>query len=382
MKILFVIPTYKPAYIYGGPIVVVSILAESLVKLGHEVTVYTTTGNGQSELEVEVGKEIVIDGVKVFYFKRLTKDHSHISPGFWNKIYRNVKNFDIVHLHSWWSPSIVLAAAICKFRGVKPILSPHGMFCDYVLYSKNKGKKRLLHLASKTILANTYLHVSTKMEWNESQALMGNNWEGTIIPNLVILSDKNSSGRISNKPFTIGFISRIDPKKGVDILIRALSKVNFEYKLKIAGSGEQKYISYLKDVAKDSGNADKIEWVGWKDNVQKFEFFSSIDLFALTSHNENFAVVVIEALSVGTPVFLSNNVGLSSYVEEKNMGWVTSIKDEEEVTTKLNELFTQKEKQEHIKNNSADVISKDYDIKYLTSQYAEYYSSILESRKN
>ncbi len=47
MKILFVIPTYKPAYIYGGPIVVVSLLAESLVKYGHEVTVYTTTGNGK-----------------------------------------------------------------------------------------------------------------------------------------------------------------------------------------------------------------------------------------------------------------------------------------------------------------------------------------------
>src|SRR6266496_3119649 len=80
MKILFIIPSYKPAYIYGGTTVVVSLLAESLASHGHQVTVYTTTANGKNELEVETGKEIIIDGVKVFYFKRITKDHSHISP--------------------------------------------------------------------------------------------------------------------------------------------------------------------------------------------------------------------------------------------------------------------------------------------------------------
>ena len=60
MKILFIAPSYKPAYIYGGPVVVISLLAESLIKLGHNVTVYTTRAD-TAEIEilgtVQVNKE-------------------------------------------------------------------------------------------------------------------------------------------------------------------------------------------------------------------------------------------------------------------------------------------------------------------------------------
>jgi len=376
MKILFVIPTYKPAYIYGGPVVVVSILAESLVKNGHDVTVYTTTANGKSELAVDIDQVTMIDGVKVFYFKRYTKDHSHLSPGFWKKIYSNVSGFDVVHLHSWWSPSIVLAAAICKLKSVKPVLSPHGMFCDYVLTTKNKLKKQAMHLISKPLLSNTWLHVSTQNEWAESQKMLPQKWDGVIIPNLVILSDAPvARAQAEKKVFTIGFISRIDPKKGLDLLITALSNVSFDYKLKIAGSGDESYVSELKQLSVQLKNHDKLEWLGWKDNLQKFEFYQDIDLFALTSHNENFAVVVIEALSVGTPVLLSNNVGLSDYVNEKNLGWVSNMKVKD-ITENLELLFADKNKRTLINNTAPAIIAQDYEIDNLTRQYSLFYKSI------
>jgi glycogen synthase len=65
MKVLFIVPYYKPAYAYGGPIVVISMLAERLVLLGHEVSVYTTATNGKTELEVEKNIEQLVDGVRV-----------------------------------------------------------------------------------------------------------------------------------------------------------------------------------------------------------------------------------------------------------------------------------------------------------------------------
>src|SRR5436190_12009760 len=343
MKILFIIPSYKPAYIYGGTVVVVSLLAESLVSEGHEVTVYTTTANGKNELKVEEGKEIIIDGVKVFYFKRITKDHSHISPTFWKKIFTSARHFDVVHLHSWWSPCMIVAAILCKLKGIKPILSPHGMFCNYVLNTNNKYKKQFLHFFSRSSLRNTFLHTSTQMEWHESQAMVEGNWKGAILPNLVRLNSEPPGERIKNTPFTIGFISRIDPKKGIDILIKALSKVSFDYKLKIAGAGEETYINYLKELSIKCGNADKIDWVGWKNNDEKFQFYNSIDVLALISLNENFAVVVIESLSVGTPVLLSKQVGLSKYVEENDLGWITPI-EVNKVTSALEQLYRDKEK--------------------------------------
>ncbi|HKB44458.1 MAG TPA: glycosyltransferase [Chitinophagaceae bacterium] len=380
MKILFIIPSYKPAYIYGGTIVVVSLLAESLAGQGHEVTVYTTTANGKNELKVEAGKEIIIDGVKVFYFKRITKDHSHISPVFWKMIFNTVKHFDVVHLHSWWSPCMVVAAGLCKLKGIKPVLSPHGMFCNYVLYANNKYKKQLLHFFAKPLLRNTFLHTSTQMEWHESQAMIDGGWKGAVLPNLVQLNSWASTERIQNTPFVIGFISRIDPKKGIDILIKALSNVSFDYRLKIAGTGEETYINYLKELSIKCGNADKIDWAGWKDNIEKFQFYNSIDLLALISLNENFAVVVIESLSAGTPVLLSDQVGLSKYVEEKDLGWITPI-GISKVTLALEQLYRDKEKRMAIQKKATSIIQNDYNIKKLTNEYVELYNKI-RSKKN
>ena len=382
MKILFIIPTYKPAYHYGGTTVVVSLLAESLAARGNEVTVYTTTANGNKELEVPMAREVMLNGVSVYYFKRLTKDHTHIAPGFWIKIARTVDRFDQVHLHSWWSPSIVLAAAICKWKGVQPVLSPHGMFCDYVLGSGMKRSKKWIRLLGRSLLKNSFLHVSTKMEWNESQRLLGEKWPGAIIPNLVILpAEQSVVPKPTNEVFTIGFLSRIDPKKGVDLLIRALANVSFPYQLKIAGSGEDSYIRYLKQLSVDCGNEDCIEWVGWKGSQEKFSFFSSIDLFALTSHNENFAVVVIESLSVGTPVFLSNQVGLGSYVEDNQLGW-TSPLDLEQIRRQLEEIYLAREERQRIAAEAPGVIRKDFDPAYRSKEYEAFYASIHLNQKH
>jgi glycosyltransferase involved in cell wall biosynthesis len=379
MKILFVIPTYKPAFVYGGPVVVVSMLAEALVNMGHDVSVYTTTGNGKTELDVPINIPIMTDGVKVYYFKRYTKDHSHISPGFLKKILLNVNQYDVVHLHSWWNPLIILAAGICKLKGVRPVLSPHGMFCKYILVTRNKVKKQLTHLVTKSFLANCYLHVSTLMEWKESQ-LMVNNWGGIIIPNLVKLSYPVTEAieKQPNSSFVIGFISRIDPKKGLEILIAALARVTFDYRLQIAGSGEDAYVNQLKQLAVECGNSEKIDWVGWKDNAQKFQFYSTIDLFALTSHNENFAVVVIESLSVGTPVFLSNNVGLSDYVQEKDLGWVTLIDNPEEIACNFEKVYKDHKKQAVIYKSAPHIIRDDYNVDMLTEKYTSFYTSIIK----
>ncbi|RME09021.1 MAG: glycosyl transferase, partial [Bacteroidetes bacterium] len=59
MKILQLIPTYKPAYVYGGPIFSVSKLCETLAAEGHEVRMLTTTANGPDELQVPTGKKVM-----------------------------------------------------------------------------------------------------------------------------------------------------------------------------------------------------------------------------------------------------------------------------------------------------------------------------------
>ncbi|HEY4198178.1 MAG TPA: glycosyltransferase [Mucilaginibacter sp.] len=380
MKILFITPSYKPAYIYGGPTVVISLLAESLVKSGHDVTVFTTTANGSEELDVKTNTEILLDGVKVYYFKRYTKDHSHISPGLWQKTYRDARKFDIVHLHTWWSTVVIISTLICKLLKVKTILSPHGMFCDYIINTRNRRLKRLFLRFGKPLLRNTFLHVSSQMEWEETRHILNGICDGKIILNMVRLGDSKKTISKDHQPtMVVGFISRIEPKKGLELLIEALSKVNFDYRLKIAGTGEQNYIDSLKALSVGLGNSDKLDWLGWKDNQEKFEFYSDIDLLALTSYNENFAVVVVESLSVGTPVLISENVGLSDYVLKNKLGFVTGIDDTSLIALKLDEVYQQKLERDEISQIAPQIIRSDFDETKLLKQYCEVYTTLAKS---
>ena len=372
MRILFITPSYKPAYIYGGPVVVISLLAESLVQLGHDVTVYTTTANGNAELPVVTNEKVMVDGVKVFYFKRLTSDHTHVSFALWRYLKRSVSSFDVVHIHSWWNLLVLGAAWVCKKKNIKPILSPHGMFSHYIMSTNNAITKKWLHvLLGKSLLQATWLHVSTQMEWDESHRVIPH-WQGVIIPNIVALPAEPYK-RITNNVFTIGFLSRIDPKKGLDILIQALSKVNFTYRLLIAGDGEDKYVKHLQSLSKSVGNANCIEWVGWKNGSEKFDFLSRLHLFSLTSYSENFAIVVIESLSVGTPVLISTGVGLASYVNQNQLGWVTN-NDIANVTAELQNAYDDIIKRKRIEITSPGIIEQNFNPLVLAQQYANLYT--------
>jgi len=376
MKILFVVPYYKPAYIYGGPIVVISMLAEKLVSLGNDVTIYTTASNGKAESDVRKNEEVIVDGVKVYYFSKITGDNTYVSLKFWHRLNKTATNFDVIHIHTWWNFFVLGAALICRNKGIKPIISPHGMLSDYIWYTRNAFAKRWIHrLLGKNLMENSWLHVSTEMEWAESRRVI-EGWDGEIIPNLVKLPGKEYR-RANNDTFIIGFLSRIDPKKGLDVLIKALSKVDFDYKLLIAGSGEESYINTLKDIARKYGNNDKLEWVGWKGGDGKFEYLAQLDLMALTSHSENFAIVVIEALAVGTPVFLSDQVGLFKYVAEKSFGWVT-LMETDHVTNELNRLYKEKEKFARINTQSPAQIAHEYEESHLAGQYLHLYNSSLK----
>lgn len=374
MKILFIAPSYKPAYIYGGPIVVIARLAERLVQLGHEVTVYTTTANGNKELDVPLKEPVMMDGVTVRYFKRITGDHTHISPSLYAYTWSTAKQYDVVHIHSWWNFAVLGTALIFMLRGIKPVLSPHGMFCDYVLTANNQAKKKLIHaVIGKQLLKKTYLHVSSQIEWNECLQI-NKSWKGANIFNLVDLPSGEYK-RDERPVFTISFLSRIDPKKGLDILINALSGVSFPYRLQIAGSGNEDYVQQLKKMVNDLGMNEHVEWVGWMNTEQKFPFLAGSDLFALTSLNENFAIVVIESLYVGTPVLISNNVGLCNYVEENGFGWITGIESVTEIRQKLTEAYNNKKERNEITSRARRIIDHDFNEAKLAGDYVKLYES-------
>lgn len=377
MKILHIVPSYKPAYIYGGPIESVSKLCEGLAAAGHEVDVFTTTANGKTELDIEAGVPVDVDGVKVTYFKRITKDHTHISPDLWKHLYAKVQDYDIVNIQSWWSILVIAAACICHFKKVKVVLSPRGMLSPYIFNSGSSGAKRIIHSTiGKWALSKCWLHATADAEYEECQQVISN-WKGFIAPNNVTLPDYPLLKQ-ENEVFTMIFMSRVHPKKGIDILLDAVSRLPFPFLLKIAGSGEEDYLRSLEDKAAELGIEKSVEWMGWVDRKDKFKALMEADLFTLVSLNENFANVVIESLHMGTPVLISKEVALSAFVKKQNLGWITSLNADEVAETIIN-ARADLEKLKWIQENGRQVIAESFAEKVLIGQYVQQYQKITNS---
>lgn len=376
MRILHIVPSYKPAYIYGGPIESVSKMCEGLAAAGHEVDVFTTTANGETELPVEAGKSINVDGVNVTYFKRVTKDPTHISPALWKHLYATVKSYDIVHIQSWWNILVIGAACICHWKKVKLVISPRGMLSEYIFESGSSKAKKLIHsTVGRSALAKSWFHATAVSEYEECRKIIPG-WKGFVQPNIITLPELPIVKQ-TNEVFTLIFMSRIHPKKGIEILLNAISRLSFPVILKIAGSGEDDYIAKLKELAVELGIAERIEWLGWVNREDKFKALMSADLFVLVSHNENFANVVIESLHVGTPVLVSEEVALSAFVQQKDLGWVSSLA-EHDVAQKLIDAKEDLSKLQRIKETGRSVIEENFSADKLIRNYVTEYQKILD----
>ncbi|MDQ7947314.1 MAG: glycosyltransferase [Pedobacter sp.] len=388
-SILQISPAYKPSYIYGGPTMSVAKLCEALVNSSSdiELSVLTTTANGPTELPVEIGKPIMVDDVKVTYYKRITKDHTHFSPQLFRVLKQLIvsarspkkreKSAIVVHIHAWWNLISLFSCAIARFYRVPVILSPRGMLTDYTLGNRNSLTKSAIHLLmGKGLLKYCHIHATSEQEKEDVLKIVVPK-SITVIPNLVNLPEKAPvRQKLEARPFKLIFLSRIEEKKGLELLLEALSDVGFDFSLTIAGSGEANYLASLKAKAEVFGIAEHIEWAGHVDNDRKFDLLAQHDLMVLTSYNENFANVVVESLWAGTAVLLSSHVGLSDYVNAKNLGWISDLSISS-IREKLTTAFHQSAERNMIRETSPSIIAHDFSTAALTPRYLELYTKAI-----
>lgn len=375
-KILQISAAYKPAYIYGGPTMSVAKLCEALANTGIDIEVLTTTANGKTELPVPIGKVQSVDGVKVSYFKRLTKDHTHFSPALLSALKRKIKQTEkpVVHIHAWWNLVSMFSCQVAKWKDTPVVLSPRGMLTAYTLGNRNASFKSILHqLMGKRLLRYCHIHVTSDKEKRDVLAFIQPK-SISVIPNLVELKDSAMPEKES-APFKLIFLSRIEEKKGLELLFSALAKLSFEWLLTLAGSGTVAYIESLKELAQQLKIDSRINWIGQVKPENKFDLLAQHHLMVLTSYNENFANVVVESLNVGTPVLVSDQVGLADYVATNNVGWITDL-DPQNIADALTEAYLAKEQRQHIRKTAPNLIKTDFDPAHLVQKYLSLYQKI------
>ncbi len=121
------------------------------------------------------------------------------------------------------------------------------------------------------------------------------------------------------------FLSRIHPKKGVDLLIEAFAAVAHadpRLQLVIAGPDQVGWQAALQQRATELGIAERITWPGMLSGDLKWGAFRCAELFCLPSHQENFGIVVAEALACGLPVAIAEPVNISAEVAAAGAGLV------------------------------------------------------------
>ncbi|WP_199141648.1 XrtY-associated glycosyltransferase XYAG1 [Pedobacter sp. ASV12] len=378
-KILQISAAYKPAYIYGGPTMSVAKLCEALANANVPIEVLTTTANGQTELNVRPGEVQNVDGVAVSYFKRLTKDHTHFSPTLLKALKSKIKQNKqvVVHIHAWWNLVSLLSCQIAKWSKVPVVLSPRGMLTEYTLGNRNAGFKSILHqVMGKRLLRYCHIHVTSEKEKQDVLRFIQPK-SLTVIPNLVELGNRQVAQpkNSDSAQLRVIFLSRMEEKKGLELLLKALANVSFDWSLSLAGSGTNAYVESLQLLVQQLGIAANVEWMGQVKPADKFEVLAQHDLMALTSYNENFANVVIESLSVGTPVLLSDQVGLADYVLQKELGWISTL-NVEKIGEQLTKAYQAKAQREQIRQVAPHLIATDFNSAQLVQRYISLYQKV------
>lgn len=129
-----------------------------------------------------------------------------------------------------------------------------------------------------------------------------------------------------DRPYLL-FLSRIHRKKGCDLLVEAFAKVASirpDLDLVIAGPDQEGLAPTLKRRADELGVGGRIHWPGMLQGDAKWGAYRGAEAFILPSHQENFGVVVAEALACGTPVLLTDKVNIWREVDEGGGGLVAT----------------------------------------------------------
>lgn len=262
----------------------------------------------------------------VYPFMQKPRILSNNGLGYSPAMSRGVKaaaaNCDILHAHSLWMMQLYYSYKAAKNSGVKFCIHPHGTLSAWAL-SRSKLKKKLstIFFRQKAALRRADLLFATCRAEYEDIRNYGLSNPVAIIPNGIDFVEIPQN--ISKKKQLV-FLSRIHPKKGIDLLLKSWESVQAKFpnwELKIAGNDQNEYANLLKQQIKQSG-CKQVELVGEINGDDKFRFLSEAAIFVLPTHSENFGIAIGEALACGTPVITTTGAPWGGLVDNDCGLWI------------------------------------------------------------
>jgi D-inositol-3-phosphate glycosyltransferase len=390
----------------GGMNVYVQMLTRRLGRLGVHVDVFTRSqdehvphvlhdlGYGNRIVHVPSGPEIPLPKEDL---------HNHI-PTFVNGIHHFVdqKNlqYDLIHSHYWMSG---IAALALKEKWKIPVINMFhtlGLMKQRVARTSEEaegdyriqGERKVLK-ESDRIVASTQAELA-QLQW----LYQADEKKVAIIPPGVDTSHFYPISQDEAKEF-IGipqehrlflFVGRIEPLKGIDILIKSIAIIRRKgildkhccICLSIIGGDPNvedenlsDEMSRLQALSEEHGLVDLVTFLGRRDQDALPYYYSAAEAVVMPSHYESFGMVALEAMACGTPVVASEVGGLAFLVQDGITGFHFPAEDPEALSEKLIALIENEDLCKKMSENAVKV-AKNYDWEIIAVKIIELYQEV------
>ena len=305
-------------------------MADAVAAHGASVTIATTDADGPSRLGVAIGEPILVGDVEYRYFRRGWTRDWHFSLGLTRWLARTVARFDVVEVHGLFNYVTAAGCRLAWRSRVPYVLRPLGTLAPWSLGRGSWKKRPYYQLIERTHLAHAAaIHVTSEAEAAEVTQL-GFGAKARVIPlGVSVEAAPPRADRDSREAVRLLFLSRLHPKKGLELLFTALAMLHAEKRarvsLTVAGSGESQYVRRLEAQVARLGLQDAVRFVGPVHGDAKTSAFSNADVFVLPSYNENFGIAAAEAFAAGLPAILSDEVALARDARSRAAALVVAL---------------------------------------------------------
>jgi len=416
MRVLHVIPSLSPTE--GGPSFAAKAMAEALADEDVQVTIATTAaaqsapviGDQLSVIGTESRRENAPTepgGYRIMCVRRNFEPYK-VSFSLARWLRANIAQFDLIHVHALFSFSSTMAARIACRNNVPYVVRPLGVLNRWGMQNRRRLPKLVsFRLVELPILLNSAaIHFTSEAEREEAALLDARlaKPESVVIPlpveqrawskELATASPSNGGqGAESGQQFLVTFpraqgkrvvlfLSRIDRKKGLELLIDAFAMVRNQQKdvaLVIAGEGEESYVRELRERAKrveHEHEHDDVIWTGHLSGEMKAAALAAADVFALPSASENFGIAAAESLAAGVPTIVSEEVALSSDIRRYDAGVVVKL-DTQQLAGAIGDLLLNKQKAATLAANGRRLAGERYSREAVGKALHQLYQKII-----
>lgn len=311
--ILVFVAYYLPGFKWGGP---VRSIANMVDCMGDELQFRIITKDR------EFLSEVPYSGVKVDEWNTVGKAYVfYASPANQQlcavaRLLRETSH-DVLYLNSFFHSAFSLLPLLSRRLGLAPlqpcVIAPRGEFSSGALRLKLWKKRPYIAVTRFFgIYSGLVWHASSAYEFADISRVMGSIASNIVVapnvPGLMATTHVTSKDREkgTDDALQVVFLSRISPKKNLDFALRVLSRVRLRVDFNIYGPiCEDNYWRQCQTLIDDLPEHIRVVYHGEVDPAAVAEVLARNDLFLFPTHGENFGHVILEALSVGTPVLIS-----------------------------------------------------------------------------